>query len=233
LVVLAAAAVVVAVVGDALPTRREAQGRAVPPADVRAATLPSTTTATSVAPSPVPPTPPTTVGGDIQVLGEQVTRTPDTAPPPTAPAPVPASPSPPPPSDPPPCTSRGGADFVDALVNDHRSIRCEQGLGDVALDATMSEHAQYHAERLMQAGACASLFHSGELPQWYSTTYWGENAACVAWSRGCWSDAEYIMNGWMNSDEHRPNILDPRFRRIGVGVACDGSHTYVVVQFQS
>ena len=33
--------------------------------------------------------------------------------------------------------------------------------------------------------------------------------------------AEYIVNGWMNSPGHRKNILDPGFRRIGVGVAVD------------
>ena len=144
----------------------------------------------------------------------------------------PAEPEPTP-SAPPPCPSWGGADFVDALVNDHRSVRCEQGLGDVALDPAVSEHAQYHADRLMAAGACSSLFHSSELPQWYSTSYWGENAACVAWSRGCSSDAGYIVDGWMHSDAHRPNILDPHFQWIGIGVACDGTHTYVVVQFRS
>ena len=53
------------------------------------------------------------------------------------------------------------------------------------------------------------------------------------WSGGCWGDASRVMTGWMTSPEHRPNILDPHYHRLGIGVACDGRHTYFVVQFAS
>jgi len=53
------------------------------------------------------------------------------------------------------------------------------------------------------------------------------------WAGGCWSDVGRVMDGWMASAEHRPNILDPHFNWMGVGVACDGRHTYFVVQFRS
>ena len=99
----------------------------------------------------------------------------------------------------------------------------------------MNDHAQFHAQRLLDAGACANLFHSSELPSWYGSgdAYWGENVACMDWAGGCWSDVGRVMDGWMASAEHRPNILDPHFNWMGVGVACDGRHTYFVVQFRS
>src|SRR4051812_24633019 len=210
----------VVVVRGAVPAAREAHERAASTATAPTATASTTAPATTAPPNTVaaapttvpsapPPAdaPPGTIPSDIQVAGVAVTRAPE---PETTP------------SAPPPCPAPGGADFVGAPVNDHRSIRCQQGVGGVALGPGGSGHAQYHAERLMAAGACSSLFHSTELPQWYSTSYWGENIACVAWSRGCSSDADYIVNGWMNSDEHRPNILDPHFQWMGVGVACDG-----------
>jgi uncharacterized protein YkwD len=122
---------------------------------------------------------------------------------------------------------------VETFLESHRSIRCLNGVGDVALDSEMNPHAQFHAERLLAAGACADLFHSPELSSWYGSGYWGENAACTDWSGGCWSDATRVMNGWMQSAEHRPNILDPHYRWIGIGIACDGRRTYFVVQFRS
>ena len=30
---------------------------------------------------------------------------------------------------------------------------------------------------------------------------------------------EQVMNGWMNSEGHRKNILSPNFTQIGVGIA--------------
>jgi uncharacterized protein YkwD len=205
---------------DAIPMRPRTSERAVAAPVAAATTVTAAPTSqpapTTTAPAPTTSAPPVS-SDEVQVAGISVTRTPESEPQPS----------------PPPCPAPGGADFVDALLNGHRSIRCQNGVGDLALDPAVSGHAQYHAERLMAAGACSSLFHSHELPQWYPTSYWGENIACVAWARGCSSDADYIMNGWMNSDEHRLNILDPHFEFMGVGVACDGTRTYVVVQFRS
>jgi uncharacterized protein YkwD len=178
-------------------------------------TAPAPTSVPSTGPETAPPATAPSVA--VEVAGAEVTR-------PAEPPPEPSVA---------PCPSPGGDAPVDALLNSHRSVRCQNGLGDVALDPAMNEHAQFHAERLLAAGACASLFHSTELSEWYSAGYWGENAACVAWSHGCWGDTDYVMNGWMNSDEHRPNILNPEFHWIGVGIACDGQHTYFVVQFRS
>ena len=39
----------------------------------------------------------------------------------------------------------------------------------------------------------------------------GEN---IAWGQ---KSAEQVMNGWMNSDGHRANILNENFKNIGVG----------------
>jgi uncharacterized protein YkwD len=211
--------VITALQGGQAPGRRSSV--AAPTSRVAAeqhtvSTAPPSTGAPRPADTVTPPSS-TTPPPAVEVAGVEVTRPPDPPPAPEAAA----------------CPSAGGESTVEALLNGHRSVRCENGLGDVALDPAMSEHAQFHAERLLAAGACASLFHSSELPEWYGAGYWGENAGCVAWSHGCWSDTDYLMNGWMNSDEHRPNILNPEFHWIGIGIACDGQHTYFVVQFRS
>ena len=43
----------------------------------------------------------------------------------------------------------------------------------------------------------------------------GEN---LAWGAGEEATPEHIVVGWMNSPGHRRNILEPRFREVGVGV---------------
>jgi uncharacterized protein YkwD len=146
------------------------------------------------------------------------------------PEPEPAPEPPPPPAT---CPSAGGGSLAEGILNGHRNIRCENGLPDVGLDPAMSANAQFHAERLMAGGACASLWHSSELSTWYGAGFWGENAACMDWSGGCWSDAGRVIDGWMASAEHRPNILNPNYHWIGIGIACDGRHTYMVVHFRS
>ena len=172
-------------------------------------------------PSPTSAAPPATGPAPATVAAREAAPAPV---PPPAPEPEPVPPPPPPPA----CPS-GGGDFLQA----HRSIRCENGLPDVGLDPAMNDRAQFHAQRLLEAGACSSLFHSPELASWYAGSYWGENAACAAYSGGCYGNVATVMNGWMNSPEHRVNILDPHFQWIGVGIACDGTHTYFVVQYRS
>jgi uncharacterized protein YkwD len=193
------------------------------------ALIPVPTVVATAAPMPEPET--TTQPSSpsaAQVRGITVTR-PD---PPPATEPPPATDPPPPP---PPCVDAGGTgSLVGDLLNSHRSIRCQNGLGDVALDGSMNDHAQFHAQRLMGAGACNNLFHSTELSAWYSGAgAWGENLACIDWSGGCWGDAAKVMDMWMASPEHRANILNPSYHWMGIGVACDGRRTYFVTQFRS
>ena len=182
---------------------------------------PTTSTTTSTSTTPDSPTvaaetnaapagtPPSGVSGSAFVV---------TNPAPTAPA---------------TCPDPDGASLAEGILNGHNAVRCQNGLGQLTIDPEASAHAQFHAERLMAAGACSALFHSSELGTWYITSAWGENAACVAWAKGCWSGAPLIMDGWMASPEHRPNVLGPTFRYLGIGIACDGQHTYVVTQFHS
>lgn len=47
----------------------------------------------------------------------------------------------------------------------------------------------------------------------------GENIA-----KGYYS-ASSVVNGWMNSQGHRANILNPNFNKIGIGYATDKSGT--------
>jgi hypothetical protein len=41
----------------------------------------------------------------------------------------------------------------------------------------------------------------------------------IAWGSGSLASPEYIFRSWLESSEHRANILDPEYREIGIGTA--------------
>ena len=71
------------------------------------------------------------------------------------------------------------------------------------------------------------LFHTANL--WaavraYSPSTWGENVGVARWLRR-------VRTLWMQSGGHRDNILNPRFRRIGIGVVRSGGMVWVTTIF--
>lgn len=56
----------------------------------------------------------------------------------------------------------------------------------------------------------------------------GEN---IAWVEGYQNDAFQLHTGWMKSDGHRHNILQPGFDSIGIGVVCSGGKAWATQNF--
>lgn len=71
----------------------------------------------------------------------------------------------------------------------------------------------------------------------------GENIAQTYWRRSIQGEggdgqltseselAESVVEGWMNSQGHRENILDPLWSSEGIGIAMDGDEVYVAQGF--
>lgn len=55
----------------------------------------------------------------------------------------------------------------------------------------------------------------GYTPQGFSFYMIGEN---IAYGNGTYGEPDNIMNSWMKSDDHRHNILNGKYREIGIGV---------------
>ena len=148
------------------------------------------------------------------------------APPAAPPATPPATPAPttrPPPSPP--------EQHIVELVNAERTAR---GLRPVAAQAQLAEAADIHA--LDQRNrSCRNLSHTGTDGSdvadrvdrtGYRWSRLAENIACG------YPDATSVMNGWMNSDGHRRNILHPDLTHIGVSLEqSDGGDAYWVQVF--
>lgn len=150
---------------------------------------------------------------------------------PARPAPV-YHPVPPPP--PPPVVGVGGAAGVQfSLVN---SDRAANGVAALSYSGTLARVAQYRAQDMLNRNyfshydpatgqlAFVQLFHLWGIG--YSTA--GEN---IAWSTNPSMAQINVM--FMNSPEHRDNILKGAYHRVGIGVASNGARTMVVEVFSN
>jgi uncharacterized protein YkwD len=109
------------------------------------------------------------------------------------------------------------------LLNDQRSARGMRGL---RLNGRLSRAAHRHALDMARRNYFShdSLGGSSFVDRIRSTGYlrsansWlvGEN---LAWGSGDRSTPQAIVRSWMDSPGHRTNILNRRYREIGIGVA--------------
>jgi uncharacterized protein YkwD len=151
---------------------------------------------------------------------------------PVAAPPAPAHPAPRPPV--PPVSGVGGAAGVQmSLVNQDRAA---SGVAPLAYSASLARVAQYRAQDMLNRNyfshydpstgqlAFVQLLHLWGIP--YSTA--GEN---IAWSTD--PSMAAINTMFMNSPDHRANILKAAYHRIGIGVASNGAKIMVVEVFSN
>lgn len=100
------------------------------------------------------------------------------------------------------------------LINVERS---KNGLGPVAYNSTLDNAAEKHASHMAIVGRMAHDGIGDGTPGerirgegWNRS--WGENVATGQTS------PEQVVREWMNSPDHRRNILDPGFRQMGIGL---------------
>lgn len=97
--------------------------------------------------------------------------------------------------------------------------RAAAGLPPLALDSRLNEAAQRHAEDMLVRSYYDHSSLDGSAPadrvreSGYAARMVGENIA-----RGPFTVAE-AMDNWMGSREHRRNLLHPKLRDLGVGIA--------------
>src|SRR3954470_5629967 len=101
-------------------------------------------------------------------------------------------------------------------------IRTQHGLVPLRLDPALNQSAAQHTQEMGDDGYFQHSSENGtafwkRIQQWYGATdygYWsvGEN---LLWSSPG-VDAAGALKLWMNSPEHRANILAPRWRVIGI-----------------
>lgn len=98
------------------------------------------------------------------------------------------------------------------LVNKERA---KAGLNALTLDTEIASAALIRAKETEKSFSHTRpdgrAFHTVLTDNGIKFNGAGEN---IAWGQ---RSPEEVMNGWMNSDGHRANILNPKFTKIGVG----------------
>lgn len=122
------------------------------------------------------------------------------------------------------------AQRIIALTN---AARAEIGIAPLRESELLRTSAQMKAEEMAQLGYFAHASPRGESPwEWfkragYQYTYAGENLAMD------FSNAEEAVEAWMESPRHRENMLNPKYRDIGIAVTTgtvNGNAVTLVVQ---
>jgi uncharacterized protein YkwD len=117
------------------------------------------------------------------------------------------------------------AEHILALVNQQRSAN---GLPALTLNASLTKAAQSYAEQMQSTGYFAhtskdgTTFKQRDEAAGYTNWVWlGEN---IAYGQQA---AEDVMSAWMNSAEHKANILNAQAKELGVGYAGAGTPYWV------
>lgn len=160
--------------------------------------------------------------------------TPPAAPATAAPASAPLAARPAPVHPAPSVSGVGGAAAVQfSLVNQDRAAN---GAAPLAYSAALARVAQYRAQDMLNRNyfshydpstgqlAFVQLLHLWGIP--YTTA--GEN---IAWSTD--PSMAVINTMFMNSPDHRANILKAGYHRVGIGVASNGAKIMVVEVFSN
>lgn len=107
----------------------------------------------------------------------------------------------------------------------HNKIRRNHGLKPFCVHPNLEKAARAHSKDMIQRDYFSHdtkgggtfeqrLKNYGYTPSGYSYYLVGEN---IAWGSGSYGTPDYIVSQWMHSTEHRHNILNGKFRQIGIG----------------
>ena len=123
--------------------------------------------------------------------------------------------------------------FVEEIVETTNAYRQENGLSELRFDPTLSQAAREKAEDMFADDYWAHVAPDGTKPWFFITeagydyVYAGENLAKD------FQKSDSVVVAWMESPSHRQNILNEKFKDIGIAVVngtLDGYETTLVVQ---
>lgn len=111
------------------------------------------------------------------------------------------------------------ARFGPAVVAELNRIRARSGLPAVRHDRRMSRTASVHSRHMVRTGALVHGAWTGRVARAAGSS--GAVGEVLGWLRrgSPPREARGIVRGWLNSPPHRHVLLDPRFRRVGIGRA--------------
>jgi len=113
-----------------------------------------------------------------------------------------------------------------AVVYMTNMARRAAGRGDLRYSYALSKLARKHSLLMANTGTIFHTYNLGGVLRSFSWWLAGENV-------GMGPGLAVLQQAFMNSPEHRANILDSRFHRFGVGVVWKNGIAFVTVDFLS
>jgi uncharacterized protein YkwD len=161
----------------------------------------------------------------------RTTRAPATSAAPSTTQPPRTTAAPPPSST--PATSQGAtvADRItQELFGRLNAERKARGLAALTWDADLANMAAGWSTHMADSGDFShrDLGSASGLPGISKFSALGEN---IAWVEGYPNEAYQLHIGWMHSDGHRANMLQPGFDSVGIAVVCSASRAWATQNF--
>ncbi len=128
------------------------------------------------------------------------------------------------------------------MLDLHNQARANNGIPPLCVHPDLTEAARFHSQEMLDKGYFSHDSRNGESIKarlerfgyaFAGHPYWkyGEN---VSWGSGHMGAADHRFDDWMDSPDHRANILDKNFLEVGIGArtgtfeAQDGAKMYTV-----
>jgi uncharacterized protein YkwD len=93
--------------------------------------------------------------------------------------------------------------------------RAHYGLAPLTEDTRLDRTARAHTRWMLETGSFSHSNFAWRMHHSHSPAHlFGEN---LAWGTGWAGDADAIVDAWLQSPEHRANLLRPSFRHVGLG----------------
>ena len=107
----------------------------------------------------------------------------------------------------------------------HNRARVDRGLPRLCVHRVLTKAARAHSQEMLDKDYFSHDSYNGETsqerlkrfgytPNGYSYYKIGEN---IAWGNGSYGSPDSIFDSWMDSPEHKANILEEDFRQVGIG----------------
>lgn len=128
---------------------------------------------------------------------------------------------------------------ISTLLSDTNGQRTNHGQSVLSLNAELDKAAQAKADDMAARDYWSHITPDGKTP-WSFVTASGYNYQTAGENLAYgFSTASSVITGWMNSPEHRANLLGSSYRDVGFGIANipnyqhDGPETLVVAMYAS
>jgi uncharacterized protein YkwD len=113
------------------------------------------------------------------------------------------------------------------ILSLHNQTRAAYGLPRLCVHPALTNAARSHSQDMLDKGYFSHTAPNGETVQArlhrFGYPYWKPYGENIYMGSGTGASPDSAFNGWMNSAEHKANILKKEFSAVGVGVRT-GTH---------